>query len=361
MAEIGEVIGVCESRVSQLRSLALVTAAGEHAGGARQGREACMSKILSQEEIDALLTSAAEIERSAKAAGRGPVVRRESRRLSTTSGGPDRVSKDQIRSLHFLHDRFARNVATAMSAYLRTGDRRQHPVGRAVHLLRVPDVVAGPDGVLRAGHPADRRVVCARDEPERRVHDDRPDARRAGPRRRLRPARSPRSSRTSSTRSSSSSATTSPRRGTRSSTSTSRSAAVRRARRCCRSRRRTRSSCCWASTSASAKPAACSTCACRRRSSNPWARASPRRGTGRGASRRRRTADTSWTTSSRVKLRVSANLDTTLPARELLVLAPGRGGFPGAPPARPAGDQGAGQFEVHGAPGRAGWLHGRAG
>jgi flagellar motor switch protein FliM len=76
-----------------------------------------MSKILSQEEIDALLTSAAEIERHAKtgtpAAVQESVVVYNFRR-------PDRVSKDQIRSLHFLHDRFARNVATAMSAYLRT-------------------------------------------------------------------------------------------------------------------------------------------------------------------------------------------------------------------------------------------------
>ena len=75
-----------------------------------------MSKILSQEEIDALLTSAAEIERNAKAtpaAVRETVVVYNFRR-------PDRVSKEQIRSLHFLHDRFARNVATAMSAYLRS-------------------------------------------------------------------------------------------------------------------------------------------------------------------------------------------------------------------------------------------------
>jgi flagellar motor switch protein FliM len=76
-----------------------------------------MSKILSQDEIDALLTSAAEIERNAKAAGKTAaqesVVVYNFRR-------PDRVSKDQIRSLHFLHDRFARNVATALSAYLRS-------------------------------------------------------------------------------------------------------------------------------------------------------------------------------------------------------------------------------------------------
>jgi len=33
---------------------------------------------------------------------------------------PDRVSKDQIHALSFLHNRFARNVATSLSAYLRT-------------------------------------------------------------------------------------------------------------------------------------------------------------------------------------------------------------------------------------------------
>jgi flagellar motor switch protein FliM len=32
---------------------------------------------------------------------------------------PDRVSKEQIRSLHLLHDRFARNVTTSLAAYLR--------------------------------------------------------------------------------------------------------------------------------------------------------------------------------------------------------------------------------------------------
>jgi flagellar motor switch protein FliM len=75
-----------------------------------------MSKILSQEEIDALLTSAAEMQR-------GP----HATEFAATGGGvylynfrrPDRISKDQIRSLHFLHDRFARNVATSLSAYLR--------------------------------------------------------------------------------------------------------------------------------------------------------------------------------------------------------------------------------------------------
>jgi flagellar motor switch protein FliM len=77
-----------------------------------------MSKILSQEEIDALLTSAAEIERTTRASRASAHGSRDGV-VPYNFRCPDRVSKDQIRSLHFLHDRFARNVATALSAYLR--------------------------------------------------------------------------------------------------------------------------------------------------------------------------------------------------------------------------------------------------
>ena len=121
MAEIGAVIGVCESRVSQLRSLALsrlrasLRELARPAGG--QAGEARMSKILSQEEIDALLTLRGRLSRTA--AGSGPTRRAATRSRVYNFRRPDRVSKDQIRSLHFLHDRFARNVATSLSAYLR--------------------------------------------------------------------------------------------------------------------------------------------------------------------------------------------------------------------------------------------------
>jgi flagellar motor switch protein FliM len=75
-----------------------------------------MNRVLSQEEIDALLNSAADPDRGKPAAspttGSQPVVSYNFRR-------PDRVTKDQMRSLHFLHDRFARNVSTSMSAYMR--------------------------------------------------------------------------------------------------------------------------------------------------------------------------------------------------------------------------------------------------
>jgi flagellar motor switch protein FliM len=75
-----------------------------------------MSKVLTQEELDALLRSASEIQRSIRKGsvpGADGAVRYNFRR-------PDRVSKEQIRSLQFLHDRFARNVATSLAAYLRT-------------------------------------------------------------------------------------------------------------------------------------------------------------------------------------------------------------------------------------------------
>lgn len=76
-----------------------------------------MSKILSQDEIDALLTSVADYETSSGLDDRpleGESV------LVYNFRRPDRVNKEQIRSLHFLHDRFARNVSTSLSAYLRT-------------------------------------------------------------------------------------------------------------------------------------------------------------------------------------------------------------------------------------------------
>ncbi|NOT24511.1 MAG: flagellar motor switch protein FliM [Acidobacteria bacterium] len=74
-----------------------------------------MTRILSQAEIDALLASVPSTDAppSDNATVSGPVIAYDFRR-------PDRISKDQIRSLHLLHDRFARNVTSSLSAYLRT-------------------------------------------------------------------------------------------------------------------------------------------------------------------------------------------------------------------------------------------------
>ena len=73
-----------------------------------------MGRILSQEEIDTLLLSP----------GKPLPVRRErpgvDDSLRYNFRRPDRVSKEQIHSVQLLHDRFARNVATSLSAYLRS-------------------------------------------------------------------------------------------------------------------------------------------------------------------------------------------------------------------------------------------------
>jgi flagellar motor switch protein FliM len=63
--------------------------------------------ILSADEVSALRTPA-----STRGADGAAAVRYNFRR-------PDRVSKEQIHSINFLHDRFARNLATSLAAYLR--------------------------------------------------------------------------------------------------------------------------------------------------------------------------------------------------------------------------------------------------
>jgi flagellar motor switch protein FliM len=72
-----------------------------------------MGKILSQEEIDALLGVTTTTESAARPSAPPEAV------IPYNFRRPDRASLEQIRSLHFLHDRFARNVATSLSAYLR--------------------------------------------------------------------------------------------------------------------------------------------------------------------------------------------------------------------------------------------------
>jgi flagellar motor switch protein FliM len=74
-----------------------------------------VNRILSQEEIDALVAATSgrsRTEDSRMSAAADSVLTYNFRR-------PDRVSKEQLRSLHFLHDRFARNLSTSLSAFLR--------------------------------------------------------------------------------------------------------------------------------------------------------------------------------------------------------------------------------------------------
>jgi flagellar motor switch protein FliM len=73
-----------------------------------------MPRTLTQDEIDALLLTVSSARPARRAADSAPngAIRYNFRR-------PDRVSKEQIRSLQFMHDRFARNVSTSLSVYLR--------------------------------------------------------------------------------------------------------------------------------------------------------------------------------------------------------------------------------------------------
>lgn len=92
-----------------------------------------MAKILSQEEVDALLKSHAKgAKAAAPAAGPAPAPApapashkaKKAQPLKKVTlynfRRPDRVSREQMRSLHFMHDRFARNFSSSLSAYLRT-------------------------------------------------------------------------------------------------------------------------------------------------------------------------------------------------------------------------------------------------
>jgi flagellar motor switch protein FliM len=74
-----------------------------------------MKHTLSQAEIDALLVAAGRTGESASrtAAHTGLHASKYNFRR------PDRISKEQLRSLHFLHDRFAVNLSSSLSAFLR--------------------------------------------------------------------------------------------------------------------------------------------------------------------------------------------------------------------------------------------------
>jgi flagellar motor switch protein FliM len=73
-----------------------------------------MGKTLSQAQVDALLGAASAPGGPEKPAMDPSLV------VPYNFRRPDRVTKEQIHSLQFLHDRFARNVSTSLSAYLRT-------------------------------------------------------------------------------------------------------------------------------------------------------------------------------------------------------------------------------------------------
>jgi flagellar motor switch protein FliM len=95
-----------------------------------------MAKILSQEEVDALLSEFSGEEAAGPAAFPGaaapagkevplkevPLKKKKEKEKKVSIYNfrrPDRVSKEQLRSLYYLHDRFARNFSSSLSTYLR--------------------------------------------------------------------------------------------------------------------------------------------------------------------------------------------------------------------------------------------------
>ncbi len=76
-----------------------------------------MSEILTQEEIDSLLSAVT----SGKVASSGEAsTRRHQSVLPFDFRRPNRIAREQVRTLQILHDGFARNLSSALSAYLRS-------------------------------------------------------------------------------------------------------------------------------------------------------------------------------------------------------------------------------------------------
>ena len=82
-----------------------------------------MDRVLSQEEIDALFQAMqGKDEKAAAAAGpaaAGPAAKPKKKVTPFDFRQSDRISKDLIRHLHMIHELFARNFSSSLSAYLR--------------------------------------------------------------------------------------------------------------------------------------------------------------------------------------------------------------------------------------------------
>ena len=136
-----------------------------------------MSKILSQDEIDALLRRRPT---SSRHRARTPRTAIASRSSSTTSAAPTACRRSRFTRCTSctIDSRETSHLAVSLPA---RRDRVVAGLGRAVLVFRVPDVAARSDGVLRAVDAAVRRTWRPRNQPGRRLHDDRSHARRRRP------------------------------------------------------------------------------------------------------------------------------------------------------------------------------------
>lgn len=78
-----------------------------------------MSEILTQEEIDSLLSAVSKGEMPA-AAVEGSIQRRGQTVMPYDFRRPNRIAKEQVRTLQMLHDTYARSAGSSLSAYLRS-------------------------------------------------------------------------------------------------------------------------------------------------------------------------------------------------------------------------------------------------
>ena len=133
MKEVGAVLGIGESRVSQIHSLAVVrlrsrleemmSANGQASARGSQRHERlrsdAMQKVLNQEEIDAMVRAA-----------RGG-TRAEQRREVPSHVEPwdvrraGQIGREQLQTITTLHESFARNLTHSLGAYLRVVLRRR--------------------------------------------------------------------------------------------------------------------------------------------------------------------------------------------------------------------------------------------
>ena len=79
-----------------------------------------MAKILSQEEIDALLTTVSGSDASDEDISSSLAQTQEKSVVTYDFKHPNRVSKDQVRTLENMHDNFSGHVSSTLSATLRT-------------------------------------------------------------------------------------------------------------------------------------------------------------------------------------------------------------------------------------------------
>ena len=123
MKEVGAVLGVGESRVSQIHSMAVVrlrARLSELTNGLRRTtmfaassrslkEKPTMDKVLDQQEIDAMV----RVARGGEAAGKPATVTVWDVRKA------GQIGSEQMRSINTLHEGFARDLSHSLGAYLR--------------------------------------------------------------------------------------------------------------------------------------------------------------------------------------------------------------------------------------------------